>query len=129
MAGKVHGKNGGYGAIAVHGRMLKAHRVSWELAYGPIPAGLYVLHRCDVRDCVNPEHLFLGTHEDNQKDMRAKGRAKYGLGGRRPAFGEGDIIDIRTVSALGATQRAIAAAYGVSQTTIGEILLERGAYA
>lgn len=51
-----------------------AHRLAWVQAYGPIPDGLSVLHTCDTRACVNPEHLFLGTHKDNTLDMVAKGR-------------------------------------------------------
>lgn len=53
-----------------------AHRLAWEAAFGPIPPGLCVLHRCDVRPCVNPEHLFLGTKGDNARDREAKGRGR-----------------------------------------------------
>lgn len=82
---------GGYGQImgVVNGkrRPVYAHRVSWEMAFGPIPADLYVLHRCDVPLCVNPDHLFLGTQGDNLADARAKGRlltrAYYQERGRR----------------------------------------------
>jgi hypothetical protein len=58
----------------------KAYRLTWEVANGPIPDGLYVLHTCDNRRCVNPEHLTLGTHADNMEDMRVKGRAFPQLG-------------------------------------------------
>ena len=50
------------------------HRLMWEQKNGPVPDGLFVLHRCDVRACCNPDHLFLGTPLDNMQDMHAKGR-------------------------------------------------------
>lgn len=62
----------GYGGV---GRNGYAHRAAWEQAFGPVPEGLQVLHRCDVRKCINPEHLFLGTNQDNMDDKTRKGRA------------------------------------------------------
>lgn len=67
----------GYGAAWRDGRQMSAHRMIWEAVNGPIPAGLYVLHRCDVKACVNLDHLFLGTPLDNMRDKIAKGRARY----------------------------------------------------
>lgn len=63
----------GYGQIRVNKRSVKAHRFSWELANGPIPLGLCVLHKCDTPACVRPDHLFIGTQQDNMKDMHNKG--------------------------------------------------------
>ena len=67
----------GYGIIG-HGPTLRAHRVAYELTFGPIPQGMYVLHSCDNPSCVNPAHLFLGRQADNLQDMKRKGRSNRG---------------------------------------------------
>lgn len=81
-----HMRNG-YGHMGSRGKTYSAHRLSYELNVGPIPNGMCVLHRCDVRDCVNPEHLWLGTKSDNTRDMDKKGRR--GTSGPRPGFQRG----------------------------------------
>ena len=65
-----------YGSVRLRGKMVKVHRVMFEGANGPIPDGAQVLHRCDVRLCCNPDHLFLGTNEDNHADKAAKDRGR-----------------------------------------------------
>lgn len=68
----------GYGTFGWQKKTYMSHRVAWEYYKGEIPKGLLVLHECDVRACFNPEHLFLGTHQDNIDDMYKKGRQPKG---------------------------------------------------
>lgn len=68
----------GYGQHRWEGKMMRAHRVAWLVSVGPIPAGLFVLHHCDNPPCVNPAHLWLGTHDDNMRDRQEKGRTHVG---------------------------------------------------
>ena len=75
-------KRNGYGVRSINGRVVGAHRAAWQEVHGSIPVGLFVLHICDNRGCVNVDHLFLGTSKDNLIDAQRKGRrpvAKLGI--------------------------------------------------
>lgn len=104
-----------------------AHRYSWVLHNGAIPDGFYVLHRCDNPPCVNPEHLFLGTHAENMQDMMAKGRGNKPCGELvgRAKLTEQAVGDIRGLYASGMTQLAIAEVYGVSKAAVQFIVSRR----
>lgn len=113
-----------YGRIRFYGEHLKAHRVSYELANGPIPAGLHVCHACDNPKCCNPAHLWLGTHIENMADRDEKGRNKIRLGKDHHScrFGEADIYEIRWQRDRKLlSQRALAKAYSVDKSTIQAI--------
>lgn len=70
--------NHGYGVLQVQKRLHLAHRFAWSLVAGPIPSGMNVCHRCDVPRCCRPDHLFLGSHAENMRDMARKGRSAAG---------------------------------------------------
>jgi hypothetical protein len=74
----IGGLSHSYGWMGINSRHVLAHRISWELHNGPIPDGLYVCHHCDNPPCVRPDHLFLGTHDDNMNDKISKGRQGHG---------------------------------------------------
>lgn len=107
---------GGYGKFSGYSTSDKAHRRAYELFVGAIPTGLHVLHRCDNRKCVNPEHLFVGTAADNVTDMDSKGRR-----GSRSRLTHKDAEKIKNLLASRYSQTKVAAMFGVDQTTISRV--------
>jgi hypothetical protein len=137
-----------YGKFRFGKKDIPTHRFSWELHYGPIPSGLFVLHACDFKPCLRPTHLFLGTQADNMADKTSKGRQARGAthgsrlhperftGGTPPHYsGEAhsqakltaaDIVTIRQRHANeGVGCRRLAREYGVHRDTIGNVLAGR----
>lgn len=102
------------------GGRIAAHRLAYELSLGRTPDGALVCHRCDVRTCVNPRHLFLGTPMDNVVDMYAKSRQRHARGEGRPEhkLTEQDVREIRLSCR---PHRDIAAQYGISAPLVSRI--------
>lgn len=111
----------GYGRFRVAGETLYAHRVSYELFIDEIPNGLLVCHTCDVRHCVNPEHLFLGTHKDNMVDAMHKGRVATGDSNSMTKLSPEDIKNIRLLCISGESDKDVANIYNVHRGNIWSI--------
>lgn len=114
---------GGYGTLSYKGKFMLAHKYSYLAFVGQIPNKMWVLHKCDVRSCVNPEHLFLGPPKDNSDDRMKKGR-----GGNKKGECNGfsklmadQIVEIRKLLMAGITHDRIARRFNVHRTTISAI--------
>ena len=135
----------GYGSPRIEGKHRRAHRVVYEMIVGPIPEGLSVLHKCDVRNCCNPDHLYVGTQADNMRDMQLRGRNGHythpeatprgrrhghythpesyrGERNGKAKLTEDQVRITRMAAKQGITQRTLAQHFGVSQPTIYSII-------
>lgn len=113
----LRGISGGYPSVKIGGKSRRVSRLVYEIFKGPIPDGMCACHRCDVRLCINPDHLFLGTDKENYDDMVAKGRKPkldYGWAKLSPI----DVADIRRLRKEGHCVTAIARQYGVSHSYV-----------
>lgn len=109
--GCIVGGWGGYGHLNIKGKMVKAHRASWEVFRGTIPHGLSVLHKCDVPACINPDHLFLGTDAENAADRDRKKRTFRRLTDEQ----------IEEIKLSAESQYVIALKYSIDQSTVSLI--------
>lgn len=115
----------GHGFLNYRRKQYQAHRVAYELHFGPIPEGLDCLHKCDNPPCCNPAHLFLGTQGDNNVDRSKKGRSARGSKVHSAKLTETDVVAIRSMRANGATIVGLAKLYGLSETHTAGIIARR----
>ena len=111
----------GYGQFFYDGTVGYAHRYSYELHRGGIPAGLFVCHSCDNPGCVNPEHLFLGRPKDNTRDMVSKGRAATGEKNGAAKLSDAQVRDIKGRRSRGERVKGLAEEFGVCRDQISNI--------
>lgn len=110
----------GYGRFGVGGEVLRAHRVSYQM-YKAAPGDKHVCHRCDTPGCVNPDHLFLGTNEDNHQDKIRKKRHCYGTRNGNALLSADDVKEIRSAPKERGSGKMLAEKYGVLPSTISMI--------
>lgn len=113
-----------YGSIRVDGKMKLAHRIAWALYKSPAPDDLEVCHHCDVPLCVNPNHLFLGSHKENCTDRDRKGR-NVSLSGERHANSKLTTEDVIAIRASDELQDVLAKRFCVNQATVSSVLLRK----
>lgn len=114
--------NRGYGKFGVKNGCYYAHRISWQIKNGAIPKGMSVCHRCDNPPCVNPNHLFLGTMQDNLQDAASKGRTSAGSHRHNAKLTEAKVSEIILLKNQGLKQKDIALQFGVGEATISGVV-------
>lgn len=115
----------GYGHLrsSGHGQLVATHRLSWHFAYGEIPIGFCVLHKCDNPSCVRPSHLFLGTQKDNAKDREQKGRTNRHHPSPSAKTTEACVREIRSIYASGrVTQQSLCDQFNLGRTAVSDIV-------
>ena len=116
----------GYCRVHVSGRQMYAHRVAYQIVHGAIPKEMVICHKCDVPRCVNPDHLFMGTHSDNVADKVAKKRHRYGAKHWLSKLTDEEVATIREEYVSGGvSQQILANKYKVSRSRISHIVTGR----
>lgn len=113
----------GYGRINRDGKLVRLHREAWKDVHGPIPQGKEICHRCDNPSCINPDHLFAGTHTENMRDMVKKGRCGDFRGEKSSTakLSATQVLEIAKRLSDGEACSSIGRAYGVTDGTINHI--------
>lgn len=123
---KAHTVRGNYGQMRFEGQQRPAHVVAWMLSNGPVSDGMFICHRCDVRQCVRPSHLFEGTNDENMADMVAKHRAAIGVRNVNAKVTEAMVSEARRrYAAGGITLQQLADWAGISRTAMHRIIQRR----
>ena len=118
-----HCVRGGYGQVSYRGKQVLAHRLSYEISVGPVPEGLCVIHSCHTPACINPDHLRVGTHQDNSDDMVRAGRSASGEKHGRTKLTFEKVQDIRQKYNSGDyTLSVLSSLFGVSKTHVSYII-------
>ena len=118
----------GYGVFSLNGSSVGAHRIAYTMTRGPIPKGMEICHRCDVPKCVNPSHMFIGTHADNMRDKALKRRAprltgkSNGQSKITPALARAIFIRYK---AGGVTQDDVARMFRVKRSKVADVVNRR----
>jgi len=117
----IYGSGAGYGRVKCRGRQESSHRVAWILTHGQIPDGLIVRHKCDNPPCVRPDHLLLGTYQDNTNDAKARRRIQAGASAPSAKLTEDQARLALALRSQGLTIQAIADLFGVCRATISHL--------
>ena len=109
----------GYGGVTFNGRRMKSNQKAWIVAYGEIPKGMHVLHKCDNRSCINVEHLYIGTHTNNMRDRSVRNRTNL------TSIKDDDVREMRRMRSSGSQLKQISECFNLGISTVHSIITYR----